>query len=239
MSVAQRPEYPIKASEFIDVLVKDIIKETSKEFPVIGSIVRINEAVFAKIEKNRVKQVLQEMERRFQGLENNQSKLQELLKKPRAYTTLIYGCDQARSDVLLDSKVKDYGCVIGNLIEIEAELDDVVEILDSLRKLSARDLKTLYQFKSASKIFDGRDVKELVGFQIPTTPPFINADVPAIKKSMRELYPSLMRLEGLGILFLESSPYGSSVPNIGGLTDKLDSFAALTPMGKKLVQALP
>jgi hypothetical protein len=58
---------------------------------------------------------------------------------------------------------------------------------------------------------------------------------------MEQLFPSLMRPQGLGILFVSPTHdrSGELPLDIGGLTNYLKQFAFLTEVGERLVTALP
>ncbi|MDD2763906.1 MAG: hypothetical protein PHE83_08050 [Opitutaceae bacterium] len=221
-------DYPITTAE----LVKIALNELGKEVPILGSILSTRDAVFGTIEMNRVKTILEEVARRVGSLE-------EAMKNQQRAQTVVYGCDQARGDILIEQKVKEYGGVIGFLAVNDVEVSEVVEVLDSLRKLSAEDLKVLHQFRIRGQIFENRQISELAGY---TPYVQISGQVDPLRCEMERIFPNLMRLQGLGVLYLSDAGAGfggALPPNIGGLTPYLTQFAFLTKIGKRLVQAMP
>jgi hypothetical protein len=151
---------------------------------------------------------------------------------------LVYGADQVRSDLLADSKAKEYGSAIAHYVKHPGDLNEVFEVLDCLRKLSINDLKILYQFRINEQFFDCREVLELSGYQEHIKPFESSA---SIRTKMETLYPTLMRLQGVGVIYLSyehSSDIGIQ-PDIGGLSQEAKKFAFLTESGKQLVKVLP
>lgn len=216
--------YPISTNQ----LVLIGLKETFKVVPVVGQMVSAHEAVFAAIEMNRVKETVAEVAKRVGYLE-------EQLKDRSKLETLVYGCDQARSDVLFETKREAYGAVIGNLMG--QELEPVVHVLDSLRKLSASDLKVLGHFWMGGKVWPNRQVAEIAGYQRGVDP-FGSQDI--LNANMQALFPSLMRLQGLGVIYLADNPLaGGVVFKPAPLSEYLRQFAHLTETGQRLVAALP
>lgn len=115
-------------------------------------------------------------------------------------------------------------------------LEEVVHVLDSLKKLSASDLKVLYNFKQGEKVWPNRQVAEIAGYKRGTDP-FGSQD--KLGKSMEQLFPSLMRLQGLGVIYLSEEHQGGTVFERGRFSSYLRQFAFLTDTGLRLVAALP
>ena len=205
--------------------------ETAKEIPVLRSLVGTYESVFNKIESNRVRIVLEDVIRRL-------GRVEDYLKDEQKVRTLIYGCDQARGDILFEEKADAYGSVTSGLIVVEPDLNKVVEILDALRKLSGTDLKVLNHFWIGGKVWPNRQVEEIAGCQRGINP---FPDVAGLRGKMEKLFPSLMRLQGLGILFVSPGHdrSGETPLDIGGLASYLKQFAFLTEVGTRLVAVLP
>lgn len=211
-------------------LVQIGLRELGKTIPFVGTIISTGESVFGSIEMGRVKSLLAEIERRVGSLEN------AINSQSRALI-VIQGCDQARGDILFDQKLGEYAGVIGFLAVNDVEGNQVVEVLDSLRRLSVDDLGVLHQFKIKGQFFPNRQVGELAGCGNLAR---ISDDIAVLKQKMAKVFPTLMRLQGIGVLFLaDSARAGMVPPNIGGLAVYMNQFAHLTENGQRLVQALP
>ena len=224
--------YPISTSELIQIAIGEI----GKEIPLLKSVISTGDAVFAAIEKKRVSDVLHSILRRVGALE-------DALRTPKNAATLIYACDQARHDILCDAKVEHYADVVGYLMTHEVLPDAIMDILDNLRKLSASDLKVLYAFAKShdSQLF--LRVDDIAGIS-----PYdeLQANTAPVRQKAERVFPSLMRLQGLGIVYVgangEDATYANMIkqpPNIGPLTDFLRQYAFLTESGQRLVKALP
>jgi anion-transporting ArsA/GET3 family ATPase len=211
-------------------LLKIGLMETSKALPVIGPAFSTIEAVYQKVEAQRVQAALGEILQRLKNLE-------EELKKDRTVQILVYTAEQVRSDLLAEAKAPAYGIVVANLINHESPQDDVVMILDSLRKLVPEDINVLKKFNLGGKLMENRQIAELAG-HTPYTNPFGDQD--QLQKGMAIVFPSLMRLQGLGLLFVAKpqSTAGPFPPKIAVLGEYLKDFAHLTPIGQRLVIAL-
>jgi hypothetical protein len=189
----QMDPYPITTREMLVIAAKEV----GKTVPGLSAFIGAQEAIFGAIEANRVKQMLDEVFRRLDELEKKSGKAQTFDEK--ACTVLLYSADQVRSDILAESKKREYGSATARYISKDADLNEVFEVLDCLRKLSADDLKLLYSFRIGEKLFENRLVAELAGYQRFEDPYMGQSKV---RERMEKLYPSLMRLEGLGVLFL-------------------------------------
>jgi len=220
-------EYPITTRQ----IVVTLLTETAKEVPGLRSVVGTYESVFNKIENNRIRILLEDVVRRL-------GRVEDYLRDEKKIKTLIYGCDQARGDILFEEKVEAYGSVTSGLIVGDADLEKVVEILDALRKLSGTDLKVLNHFWIGGKVWENRQVEEIAGYQRGVNP---FPDVAGLRSSMEKLFPSLMRLQGLGILYVSPAHdrSGELPIAIGGLQNYLKQFAFLTEVGTRLVAVLP
>ena len=206
-----------------------------KSIPILGSVVDAHEAVFSTIEMNRIKTTFAEVFHRLDQLESGGG---PQVFDEKACSVMVYGADQVRNDILADSKAKEYGSAIAHYVKEPGDLNEVFEILDCLRKLSASDLKILYQFRIGGKLFDNREVAKLAGYQAAVNP-FGNQS--AIRDKMETLYPSLMRLQGLGVIYLSKANSQRELLriDIGGLSEDLRKSAFLTNSGKRLVGVLP
>lgn len=224
-------QYPISVRELIAIA----LKETGKSVPILGAIIGAHEAVFGAIELNRIKLVMADFGRRLDELEKRTGR--GTAWGPKASSVLMYAADQVRGDILAEAKVAEYGSAIVRYAEEDADLNEVAEVLDCLRKLSADDLKVLYSFRLGGKLTGNRSVAELAGYSYYPAPNSIQA----LRSKMESLYPSLMRLEGLGVIYLAHSHGGGGMlpPDIGGLSEHLRKFAFLTRAGTRLVNALP
>jgi hypothetical protein len=229
--------YPIGTGE----LVKLGLNELGKKVPVLGEILSVRDAVFGRIEMNRVLETLR-------GIEARVGSLEEVMRTRERAQTVLYGCDQARGDILFDSKATAYVGVIGYLAWNDTGLNQVVEVLDSLRKLSADDLRVLYQFKTGGTISEAKLVAELAGWTTHYMPPMNvmapgdSTDIRSWRAEMERLYPSLMRLQGFGVLYLSDElrhTGGAIPPNIGAFDSEFRRSVRLTQAGRRLLQALP
>lgn len=220
-------DYPITKRE----IAITWFTETAKEIPVLRSVVGTYESVFNKIENNRIRLLLEDVIRRI-------GRVEDYLKDEQKVRTLIYGCDQARGDILFEEKADAYASVTSGLIVGDAGLDKVVEILDALRKLSGTDLKVLNHFWMGGRVWPNRQVEEIAGYQRGINP---FPDVAGLRSSMEKLFPSLMRLQGLGILYVSPAHdrSGELPLAIGGLQNYLKRFAFLSEVGIRLVTVLP
>ena len=87
------------------------------------------------------------------------------------------------------------------------------------------------------QIFGSRAVAELAGYQRGVNP---MGDIPKLARQMEEVFPTLMRLQGLGVIYVASSRRGGEImPDIGVLRDEFQKLAFLTESGKRLVRVLP
>lgn len=222
--------YPISTQELLTIAAKEV----GKTIPIFGSIVSAHESVFAVIELNRMKLVIGELEQRLTQIEKKTGKPCVLDK--HTGQVLLFGCEQVRNDPLVEAKAKAYGGVIAHYLTNPAEMTTVVEVLDSLRKLSVGDLKLLYSLKSGDKFHPNRRVDEMIGYQ-QSVAPF--SDKQVLKEKMVAAFPCFKRLEGLGVIYLAQENVGGIIHDIGALSGYMSMFAHLTPMGISLVRALP
>ena len=222
---------PITTKELLIIAAKEI----GKAIPALGNLISAQEAVFGAIEMNRVKVTFEEVFRRIERLERSRG---SFVFDEANGAVLLYGAEQVRSDPLAATKAREYGAAITHYLAKPDDLNEMVEILDSLRKVSAGDLKVLYQFRSGSEQLPSRKISELAGYHEHVNP---FEDVALVRTRMQALYPNLMRLQGLGVIYLARaySPQGGLAPDIGGLSDDFQKFAFLTDMGKRLVNVLP
>jgi hypothetical protein len=216
------------------------LKEIGKNIPVLGSVLAVRDAVFGTIEMNRVKKTLEGIERRVGSLE-------EAMRTRERAQTVVYGCEQARSDILFEGKAEQYAGVVSFLATADADLNQVVEVLDSLRKLSVDDLRILYHFKTGGTISEVKRVAEFAGWnehEMYAMNQF-SSEAPEIREWRRNterLFPGFMRLQGMGVLYLSddlSVRGGRIPPDIGALGAQFRSFAHLTEAGMRLLAALP
>lgn len=181
-----------------------------------------------------MKQILDAVLQRLEELEAKSK--QPFVLTDYSGQVLLYGCDQARNDLLTESKAKEYGGVIAHYMRVPSDLNQVAEVLDSLRKLSANDLKILYKFLEGGTLWPSRRVDEIIGFSQYINP---SESPNALQEKMVTALPSFKRLEGLGVLFLAQSHSGGIIHQIGPLSSYMMMFAHLTPTGICLVRALP
>ncbi len=224
-------QYSITTEQLVAIGCKQI----GKAIPFIGQIIDAHEKVFETVEMNRVQALLSEMTKRLDVLEKQDGKATVFDEK--AAGVLLYGADQIRHDVLAESKAKEYGAAVAHYVRKPDDLNEVFEVLDCLRKLSASDLKVLYQFWIGHEIFDNRAVADLAGYQRGVNP---MANTRDLARQMEAIFPTLMRLQGLGVIYLAHARGGGEImPDIGGLRDEFQKFAFLTDGGKRLVRVLP
>ena len=223
--------YPISTREMVVIAAKEV----GKTIPILGSVIGAHESIFSAIEMARVKLTFEEVFRRLDDLEK-EGKPQVFDEK--ACSVLIYGAEQVRADILAGAKAKEYGSAIAHYSQSPDDMNEVFEVLDCLRKLSADDLKVLYQFRIGGELFENRAVAELAGDQVHVNPFEAQA---AVRARMESLFPSLMRLQGLGVIYLSSGylPSGGVLLDIGGLSADLRKTAFLTQAGIRLVNVLP
>jgi hypothetical protein len=224
-------QYTISTREMVVIAAKEV----GKTIPILGSVIGAHESIFSAIEMTRVKVTFEEVFRRLDDLEKA-GKPQVFDEK--ACSVLIYGAEQARADILAGAKAKEYGSAIAHYSQSPDDMNEVFEVLDCLRKLSADDLKVLYEFRIDDGLFENRAVADLAGYQAHVNPFEAQATV---RVRMERLFPSLMRLQGLGVIYLSSgySPTGGVALDIGGLSADLRKFAFLTQAGIRLVKVLP
>ena len=210
-------------------------KEVGKVIPILSNIISAHGTVFTAIEMNRVKVAFDEVFRRLDDLEK--AGMPQLFDE-KACSVMIYGAEQVRADILAGAKAKEYGCAIAHYSQSPDDMNEVFEVLDCLRKLSADDLRVLYEFRVGGQLFENRAIAELAGYQAHVNPFEAQA---AVRARMERLIPSLMRLQGLGVIYLSSgySPSGGVDLDIGGLSAELRKFAFLTQAGNRLVKVLP
>lgn len=211
-------------------LVGITLKEIGKTVPVLGAIVGAGDSVFSTIELNRIKMLVSNLEEQIKQMN------QPCILDERSGQVFLLGCEQARSDPLIDVKAKEYGAVVAHYMIHPADMDEVVEILDALRKLSAGDLRILYALKSGSQVYPHRRVDEIIGYS-PYVDPFEKEK--KLETQMKAALPSLKRLEGLGVLYLAAENWGGIDHKIGALSQYMSMYAHLTPVGINLVRALP
>jgi hypothetical protein len=223
-----RDPHPITTSEMLVIAGKEL----AKEVPILKNIISAQESVFNTIEMNRVKLALTEVFARLDKLSNGAPQVLD----EKATSVLNYGAEQVRSDILAEPKAKVYGSVIAHYIKEPADLNEVSEVLDCLRKLSATDLKVLYQFRIGGKLIQNRAVAELIGYQAGINP---LESAASLKRKMEATFPTLMRLQGLGVIYLSMEPFAGLVHDIGGLSQEIKKTAYLTAAGARLVQILP
>lgn len=218
-------EYPLSTSQLVQIA----LKELAKPIPVLGNIVSAHSAFFSKIEQNRIKAMLAEL---FQRVE----KVEELLGNQRNSEILLFACDVVRGDPLAGEKSTAYAGVVASLFDPnKGDMDAVVEILDNLRKLNLSDLKVLYRFKRANgSTLPMRAVADLQpGYDL-------NDVISQHRTQMEEVFPHVLRLESLGIVYRTSDDFlAGPVENIGGLSSELRKSVCLTASGRRLIANLP
>jgi glutaredoxin 2 len=222
--------YPISTGELVVIALKAVVKETAKSLPVVAQIMGASEAVFNKIEQNRVNLLITELARRVENIEKR-------ITEPRSAEIVLFACELARSDPLIGEKTADAAGIIKSLMtNTDTGMDAVVEILDNLRKLNSSDLKILYRFKNSElTILTMPDVLDVQpGYDH-------NEIIIKYKNKMEEILPNIMRLEALGLLFRVSTKLqiGGMVLDIGSLSEELRKSVQLTPQGTRLISQLP
>ncbi len=227
---AMQPDpYPITTGQ----LVLTSAKEIGKVIPILGNILSAGDAVFSKIEANRVRVVLASFANRIGALEgaiNDQVKAAELI---------LFACDQARHDPLAAPKADAYGAVLAYSVTSVHGIEELAEIIENLRKVNTTDIKSLLQFRSDAKsTWDSRFVRDLAGYQSGIDP---FGGQGTVENNMPEVLSSLLRLQALGVLYLTrgANRMGGPVLDIGVHSDSADQIAFLTLPGKRLVLALP
>lgn len=210
-------------------------KELGKTIPVLGGFISAHREIFGAIEMNRIRVAFEEVFRRLAQLEGGDVTTG---CDERSYSVLLYGADQVRGDLLAEFKAKEYGAAIAHYMKQPDDLNEVVEVLECLRKLNSGDLQVLYSFYIGGEVVDSRAVKELAAYQEHVDP---FESLAAVQGRMRRLYPSLMRLQGIGVIYLShpDSPAGTILFEKGAFAEDLQKFAFLTEAGRKLVAVLP
>lgn len=221
--------YPITTRELIAIAGKEI----AKTIPIAGSIVSAGEAIFSAIEMKRIQSVLAEAMRCLEAVEKQTHKAHVF--DENSALVVLHGCEQARLDPLAHKKAPEYGAAIAKYMMQPANPDELVEVVENIRKISADDLKLLYQFKVEGVVLEGRRVDELVGYR-PQIQPFGGRG--RLRENMANAFPSFKRLEALGVLYLADTRDGGVVHQIGALSEYMSQSAILTQTGRRLVEAL-
>lgn len=222
--------YPISTGALVVIALKEVAKETTKSLPVVAQIIGASEAVFNKIEQNRVNLLITELARRVENIEKK-------LSEPRSAEIVLFACELARSDPLIGEKAADAAGIIKSLMtNTDTGMDAVVEILDNLRKLNSSDLKILYRFKNSRlTILTMPDVLDV-------QPGYDHSEIiEKYKNRMEGILPNIIRLEALGLLFRLSTELRTAgmVIDIGSLSNELRKSVQLTPQGVRLISKLP
>lgn len=222
--------HPLSTGEVVSIALKAV----AKQVPLAGQFIEAHEQVFAAIEANRIKAVVEQVVAQLDALAKKTNTTWVI--DNRAVEVLVYGCEQARTDPNVSSKTKIYGGVIGHYIGNAIGMEAVVEVLELLRKINATDLKLLYALRDGATTFNMRRVDEMIGYS-PYLEPFKNEKL--LGQMMADTLPSIKRLEGLGVIYLSDEHVGGIVHDAGPLSNYLMMWANLTPAGKRLVLALP
>lgn len=216
-------------ADFAKIAVSEILKTV----PVVSNIISAHSAVFGELEKRRVQAVLDAITQEIAGLRLQLSEV----RQNRANEVLLRVLDVARSDLETEQKARHYGSAALALACSDESLENVNEVLESLRKLSAFDLKILYKFRENGRVRAEVSVAEIGGFKLhPTQPMTTEKEWMPI---MLQLHPSILRLEALGVCVLDAGANYHEERHAGRLRQAAAKVLYLTQVGTRLVRVLP
>jgi hypothetical protein len=217
--------YPVTTGELIGMGMESF----GKQIPGFGAILDYRSSVLLKLEQERVRGILEYLMKAIGDLKGT-------LSNERSAAILLYGCDQARNDILCVTKTNEYGAAIKKSFSDESSLDEVMQLFDNLRKVNADDIKYLRKFRSPIKA-DGRPFVELA--EITNYDQMSPNNLNAVRDRTAVALATAMRLQGLGVLILAPQKQGGMLPmDIGPLREYLQHSVFLTAAGIRLADAL-
>ncbi len=214
------------------------IKEMLKTVPLLGVIPAAIDAGYAAIDARRVEALVSALERRLHKIEKELVKINP--SRERLLAPLVYGMQQTRIDILAEQKADCYAGAITNVILGKQSPEEFFDVLEKIRQLAPEDIVVLRRFIDEEQILERRSVRDLAGYnEAVHGHPFLQEEHSRLKRDLFNLVHTLMKLQGIGLIYLTpSEALGAAHPNMGELASLFVKIARVTESGRRLLTVL-
>lgn len=215
-----------KASSF--QVVTGLALEVSKSLPAIGPLIATVERIHAEHEQELLRAMLAELSERVFTVESQ-------IRTIEGANLTLHALKLGASDIRPGKQSHYVNALISLLPDVannRNQYELALRILDGLSHLDERDIKFLSQFSTSSTLV----VQDLVAPHSYSVP-----DIGAVKRTIRELWPVVMRLQGFGLVIVSSRPIAlrqGQVVDVDEYREFIDNQVSLSELGKDVVECL-